>query len=53
MKLELRELYCPSHFGNTYEMAGRNEMIETLSGAKYWGFSANCDSFNTVDLYNV
>ncbi len=31
--LRVRELYCPSHFGNTYEVAGSNEMQALLAEA--------------------
>jgi len=32
--LRVRELYCPSHFGNVYEVAGRQEMRAVLSEAR-------------------
>ena len=31
--LAIRELYCPSHFGNTYEVTLPNEMTALLSEA--------------------
>jgi hypothetical protein len=52
-KLEVRELYCPSHFGNTYEVALNSEMREILSEAKFWGFNQFSDWFDTIDLYDV
>jgi len=51
--LKVRELYCPSHFGNTYEGALDNEMRSILSEAKFWGFNRFSDWFDTIDLYNV
>jgi hypothetical protein len=45
-----RELYAPGHFGNTYEVAGRFEMREILSEAKWWGFNWYGDWFDTVNL---
>jgi hypothetical protein len=50
--LRVRELYCPSHFGNVYEVAGRQEMRAILSEAQYWGFNRYADWFDTVDLLN-
>lgn len=51
--LAVRELYCPSHFGNTYECALDNEMRAILSEAKFWGFNRFSDWFDTIDLYDV
>jgi hypothetical protein len=51
--LQVRELYCPSHFGNTYEVALDSEMMEILSEAKFWGFNRFSDWFDTIDLYDV
>ena len=50
--LSERELYCPSHFGNTYESCLDNEMHEHLSEAKYWGYNIFSDWFDTIDLYD-
>jgi hypothetical protein len=50
--LRVRELYCPAHFGNSYEVAGRNEMHAILSEAKHWGFNRYSDWFDTVDIRN-
>jgi hypothetical protein len=51
--LAVRELYCPSHFGNTYEVALNHEMREILAEGKFWGFNRFSDWFDTIDLYNV
>ena len=48
----VRELYCPSHFGNSYEVAGPAEMRATLAEARFWGFNRYSDWFDTVDLRN-
>jgi hypothetical protein len=50
--LEIRELYAPGHFGNTYEAALPNEMAELLGEAKFWGFNRYSDWFDGQDLYN-
>ncbi len=51
--LAARELYCPSHFGNTYEAILPGEMTALLREAKFWGFNRFSDWFDTIDLYNV
>lgn len=51
--LPIRELYAPSHFGNTYEAALPREMTRLLAEAKFWGFNRFSDWFDTIDLYNV
>ena len=51
--LSVRELYCPSHFGNSYEVALKNEMRGIMSEAKSWGFNRFSDWFDTIDLYDV
>lgn len=51
--LRTRELYCPSHFGNYYEVALPHEMHELLAEARSWGVNRFSDWFDTVDLYNV
>ena len=51
--LTVRELYCPSHFGNTYEVVQEDEMRELLSDARDWGFNRFSDWFDTIDLYDV
>ncbi len=50
--LRVRELYCPSHFGNSYQVAGPQEMRAILSEARYWGFNRYSDWFDTIDLLN-
>jgi hypothetical protein len=47
-----RELYCPAHFGNSYEVMGRNEMRDLLAEARHWGFNAYGDWFDSADLKN-
>lgn len=51
--LPVRELYCPSHFGNSYEVALPREMGDLLSEARFWGFNRFADWFDTIDLYDV
>ena len=51
--LPVRELYCPSHFGNFYEVAMRNEMRQVLAEAKFWGYTRYSDWFDTIDLSDV
>jgi hypothetical protein len=53
MKLNTRELYCPSHFGNSYESTLPDEMTGRLSEARFWGFNRYSDWFDTIDLYNL
>ena len=48
-----RELYAPSHFGNTYEAALPREMAALAAEAKFWGYNRFSDWFDTIDLYNV
>jgi len=51
--LATRELYCPSHFGNTYEATLTGEMTDLLREAKFWGFNRFSDWFDTIDLYDI
>lgn len=51
--LTVRELYCPSHFGNSYEVVQEDEMRELLADARDWGFNRFSDWFDTIDLYDV
>lgn len=51
--VETRELYAPSHFGNTYEATLPREMSQLLAEARFWGFNRFSDWFDTIDLYNV
>ena len=53
IELPVRELYCPSHFGNEYEVAGDNEMRTILEEARFWGFNRFSDWFDTIDLYDL
>jgi len=48
--LAYRELYCPAHFGNSYEAAASYEMKELLGEAKYWGFNAYGNWLDAADL---
>jgi len=48
--LPYRELYCPAHFGNSYEAAWPGEMEDLLSEARHWGFNAYGDWFDSADL---
>jgi hypothetical protein len=52
-RLDTRELYAPSHFGNTYEATLPREMEAGLAEAKFWGFNRFSDWFDTIDLYNI
>lgn len=51
--LATRELYAPSHFGNTYEATLPREMADLMAEAKFWGFTRFSDWFDTIDLYNI
>ncbi|MBN2450234.1 MAG: hypothetical protein JXR77_07585 [Lentisphaeria bacterium] len=51
--LAVRELYCPSHFGNEYECAREREMTAVLREARYWGYNRYSDWFDTIDLGDV
>ncbi len=51
--LPARELYCPSHFGNTYEATLSGEMSDRLAEARFWGFNRYSDWFDTIDLYDL
>lgn len=50
--LPVRELYCPAHFGNTWEVAGPYEMREHLTEARHWGINRYSDWFDAQDLYD-
>jgi hypothetical protein len=45
-----RELYCPAHFGNSYEVMWPGEMKELLSECRFWGFNVYGDWFDCADL---
>jgi len=45
-----RELYCPAHFGNSYEVMWPREMRQVLSEAIHWGFNTYGDWFDFADL---
>ena len=46
---EMRVLYAPGHFGNSYEAIGRNEMQSLLGEVKHWGYNRYADWFDTID----
>ncbi len=48
--IRYRELYCPAHFGNSYEVMWPREMRRVLSEAKEWGFTVYGDWFDNADL---
>jgi len=53
MTISYRELYAPAHFGNSYEVMWPREMRnEILREAKFWGFNAYGDWFDSADLKN-
>ena len=47
-----RELYCPAHFGNSYEAMWQREMREVLAEARHWGFTHYGDWFDNAELKN-
>ena len=48
--MDYRELYCPAHFGNSYEVMGDAEARDVLAEAKRWGFNVYGDWFDAADL---
>ena len=48
-QVPLCELYAPGHFGNWYEVAGKEEMKSRLAEAKAWGYNCYGDWFDTLD----
>ncbi|MBN1909438.1 MAG: hypothetical protein JW818_06855 [Pirellulales bacterium] len=42
-------LYAPSHFGNSYEVMGENEVRQMLTEARFWGFNRYGDWFDMFD----
>lgn len=50
MQISYREVYCPAHFGNSYEVMWPNEMRTLLAEGKEWGFTAYGDWFDFADL---
>ncbi len=50
MKLDIREMYMPGHFGNSYDVMGEFEMAEKLKESVYWGFNAYSDWFDSAGL---
>lgn len=49
MKMDLREAYCPAHFGNSYEAMWPLEMAQYLDELKYWGFNRYGDWMTATD----
>ena len=49
MQLASRELYCPSHFGNSFECLARGEKKAWQAEAHYWGMTRYADWFDTID----
>lgn len=49
MLLASRELYCPSHFGNSFECLSRGEKREWQHEAHFWGLTRYADWFDTID----
>ncbi len=47
-----RELYCPAHFGNSWEVMSAAEVREALEEARRWGYTVYGDWFDTADLKN-
>src|SRR5919204_1730531 len=52
MKLDLREAYCPGHFGNSYEAMWPGEMRDYLAGLHHWGFNRFGDWLDPADTIN-
>jgi hypothetical protein len=48
----IRELYCPAHFGNSYEAMWPREMKAYLTEMKWWGFNRYSDWITTTDVRN-
>ena len=46
----IRNLYCPSHFGNVFEVAFPEAMGELLSEARGWGYNYFSDWFDTIEV---
>ena len=48
----IREIYCPAHFGNSYEVMWPGEMKVYLAEMKWWGFNRYSDWIATTDVRN-
>jgi hypothetical protein len=48
----IREIYCPAHFGNSYEAMWPGEMKDYLTELKWWGFNRYADWLTTTDVRN-
>lgn len=51
-RMEIRECYCPAHFGNSYEAMWPGEMAAYLAELKWWGFNRYGDWITTTDVCN-
>ncbi len=49
MQMASRELYCPSHFGNSFECLARGEKRAWQQEAHFWGLTRYADWFDTID----
>jgi hypothetical protein len=50
--LPYREIYCPAHFGNSYEAMWPREMAAYLAELKWWGFNRYADWMTATDVTN-
>src|SRR5262249_53203049 len=50
MGFELREVYCPGHFGNSYEVMWPREMRAYLEEIRHWGFNRYGDWLDVAQL---
>lgn len=48
----VREIYCPAHFGNSYEAMWPREMKAYLAELKWWGFNRYSDWITSTDIRN-
>ncbi len=49
-RMQVREIYCPAHFGNSYEAMWPREMKAYLAELKFWGFNRYSDWITTTDI---
>lgn len=48
--MAIREIYCPAHFGNSYEVMSPGEMAAYLGEMKHWGFNRYSDWITATDV---
>jgi hypothetical protein len=48
----VREVYCPAHFGNSYEAMWPRETADYLAELKWWGFNRYADWITATDVRN-